>query len=321
MTNFIDARVAARRHLTEDVIELTLTRADGSALPAFSAGAHLDVEVAAGLLRQYSLCSAPAVGEHRIAIQREPSGRGGSIKAHERLQAGSVLRVSEPRNLFRLDEEAQRTLLVAGGIGITPMLSMALRLAALDRQFNLVYCARSTHRAAFVEELSGALWKDRVAMHFDDEPERGAFDAPSLLAHYLSPGAQLYVCGPTGFMDHVTASARAVGWQPSDIHTEYFTAPELVPNTQDREFTVKLAHSGQHFRVPVGTSIAQVLEDNGVPVSLSCEAGMCGSCVTGVVSGEPDHRDCVLTASERASNTKITVCCSRSKSDELVLDL
>lgn len=321
MTNFIDARVAARRNLTEDVIELTLTRADGSALPAFSAGAHLDVEVASGLLRQYSLCSAPAAGEHRIAIQREAAGRGGSIQAHERLQTGSPVRVSEPRNLFPLDEDAQRSLLVAGGIGITPMLSMTHRLVALGRPFDLVYCARSAPRAAFVDELKGAPWADRVTMYFDDDPVRGVFDASALIAHQLASGTHLYVCGPSGFMDHVTASARHAGWTASDIHTEYFTPPAVPTNAHEREFTVALAHSGQRFQVPVGSTIAQVLEDHGVPVSLSCEAGMCGSCITGVVSGVPDHRDSVLTDSEHAANSKITVCCSRSRSAELVLDL
>ncbi|MCO8162461.1 PDR/VanB family oxidoreductase [Pseudomonas sp. 21LCFQ010] len=317
----IDVMVISRRDEALGICSFELARADRSPLPAFSAGAHIEVQVPgeSGLLRQYSLCNHPAE-QHRylIGVLDDPASRGGSRAMHQLLRAGMALRISEPRNLFPLAEHARRSLLFAGGIGITPILCMAEQLASSGADFELHYCVRARDRAAFVERLHASSFADRVFLHSDQEPAT-ALDALSVLAG-PQPDVHLYVCGPGGFMQHVLDSARQQGWQEANLHREYFAAAP-VDTSADGSFCVRIASSGQEFEVPADQTVVQVLEHHGVEIAVSCEQGVCGTCLTGVLDGVPEHRDLYLTEEEQALNNQFTPCCSRAKTAMLVLDL
>ena len=315
----IDVVVVSRNNEAQGICTYELASADGSALPAFSAGSHIDVHLPGGLIRQYSLCNHPDE-QHRylIGVLRDPASRGGSQSLHEQIKSGDSLRISEPRNLFPLAHEARRSLLFAGGIGITPILCMAERLAHSGADFELHYCARSSERAAFVERLRNSPFADRVFMHFDEQPET-ALNAALVLAS-PQPGTHLYVCGPGGFMQHVLDSARAQGWQEHALHREYFAAAP-VDSSNDGSFSVKVGSTGQVFDIPADKTVVQVLESHGIDIPMSCEQGVCGTCLTRVLEGVPDHRDMYLTEDEQACNDQFTPCCSRSKSPLLVLDI
>ena len=315
----IDVVVVSRNNEAQGICTYELASADGSALPAFSAGSHIDVHLPGGLIRQYSLCNHPDE-QHRylIGVLRDPASRGGSQSLHDQIKRGDSLRISEPRNLFPLAHEARRSLLFAGGIGITPILCMAERLAHSGADFELHYCARSSERAAFVERLRNSPFADRVFMHFDEQPET-ALNAALVLAS-PQPGTHLYVCGPGGFMQHVLDSARAQGWQEHALHREYFAAAP-VDSSNDGSFSVKVGSTGQVFDIPADKTVVQVLESHGIDIPMSCEQGVCGTCLTRVLEGVPDHRDMFLTEEEQACNDQFTPCCSRSKSPMLVLDI
>ena len=315
----IDVVVVSRNNEAQGICTYELASADGSALPAFSAGSHIDVHLPGGLIRQYSLCNHPDE-QHRylIGVLRDPASRGGSQSLHEQIKSGDSLRISEPRNLFPLAHEARRSLLFAGGIGITPILCMAERLAHSGADFELHYCARSSERAAFVERLRNSPFADRVFMHFDEQPET-ALNAAQVLAS-PQPGTHLYVCGPGGFMQHVLDSARAQGWQEHALHREYFAAAP-VDSSNDGSFSVKVGSTGQVFDIPADKTVVQVLESHGIDIPMSCEQGVCGTCLTRVLEGVPEHRDMFLTEEEQACNDQFTPCCSRSKSPMLVLDI
>ncbi|KJH80126.1 PDR/VanB family oxidoreductase [Pseudomonas sp. KSR10] len=316
----IEVIVIARHNQAEDICSFELARADGAPLPAFTAGAHIDVHLPGGLVRQYSLCNHPDEN-HRylIGVLKDPASRGGSQTMHVQIQVGQTLSISEPRNLFPLTEDARRSLLFAGGIGITPMLCMAERLHQLGADFELHYCARSVERAAFLDRLRAAPFADRVQLHFDDGAAAQRLDASALLAE---PGADthLYVCGPGGFMAHVLDTAKAQGWADERAHREYFAAAP-VDHAHDGSFAVQLASSGQIIQIPADQSVAEALDAAGILIPLSCEQGICGTCLTGVLAGEPEHRDLYLSEEEQARNDQFTPCCSRAKSPLLVLDL
>ncbi|WAG76892.1 PDR/VanB family oxidoreductase [Metapseudomonas furukawaii] len=313
----LDLMIRSLRLEAPGILGLELEAADGAPLPAFEAGAHLDLHLPGGLVRQYSLCNAPGeTHRYRLAVLLDPASRGGSRAVHEQLRVGQRLTTSAPRNLFALASEGARSLLFAGGIGITPILAMAQALASRDEDFELHYCMRSRKLAAFVDWLEASPFADRVRLHADDGP--APLDAPALLRD--AGNAHLYVCGPNGFMEHVLGCARTAGWDESRLHREYFVAP-AQPAGEDRAFEVRLARSGLTLQVPAGRSVAQVLDEAGVCVPLSCEQGICGTCLTGVLDGEPEHRDSFLTDAERARNDQFTPCCSRARSACLVLDL
>ncbi|WP_210711709.1 PDR/VanB family oxidoreductase [Pseudomonas sp. MWU349] len=315
----IDVLVVARHDEALDICSFELAAADASPLPAFSAGAHIDVHLANGLVRQYSLCNHPAE-RHRylIGVLKDPASRGGSSSLHQQLEVGTRLLISAPRNLFALEHAARRSLLFAGGIGITPILSMAEQLAHSGADFQLHYCARSAQRAAFVQRLQASPFAERVSLHFDEQPDT-ALDIAQALAEPRDD-VHLYVCGPGGFMQHVLDSARAQGWKEQCLHREYFSAAPIDHST-DASFAVKLASSGQVFQVPADRSVVQVLQDQGIEVPISCEQGICGTCLTRVLEGVPEHRDLFLTEDEQARNDQFTPCCSRARSPLLVLDL
>ena len=314
----IPVRVASRSVAAHDVVRLELETLDGSPLPPFTAGSHIDVILANGLTRQYSLSSPPGHGDrYRIAVLREPESRGGSQFVHDALLEGMTLSISPPRNLFHLHEESRTYVLLAGGIGITPLLAMAYRLSALGKDFVLHYCARAPSRAAFLDELKARPFA-HVRLHFDDAPET-QLDLDQALCD-PSPDRRLYVCGPNGFMDFVVQGARARGWSPEHIHQEHF-AGAAIPEGHDRAFALVIASTGQTITVGPDQTAAHALEAAGVFVPLSCEQGVCGTCLTGILAGQPDHRDLFQTEAEKASNLMFTPCCSRARTPVLTLDL
>lgn len=316
----ITVRVARITQEATDIQSFELVSDDGNALPGFSAGSHVDVQVPGGITRQYSLCNDPQES-HRylIGVLRDPNSRGGSQAMHERLREGDLLQISTPKNHFALVHSAQRSLLLAGGIGVTPILCMAERLSIAGADFEMHYCARERDRMAFHDRIQRAAFASRVKMHFDNGPPEQKLDIAATLAQPVA-GTHLYVCGPKGFMDAVLSSARSAGWPEGQLHFEFFSA-EPVKLETDGEFQVKLASSGKIVSIPKDMSITDALAQAGVNIPVSCEQGVCGTCLTRVIEGIPDHRDMFLLPDEQELNDQFTPCCSRSKSAMLVLDL
>jgi ferredoxin-NADP reductase len=307
-------RVTAIRDVAVDVRAYELVSADGRPLPPWTPGSHVDVHVPTGLVRQYSLCSDPAVKEgYRIAVKKEQAGRGGSLSMHEDVELGSVLAIGVPRNYFPLALDATPSLLIAGGIGITPIYAMVRSLAAAGRPWTLHYCARSETHAAFHDELH-ALAPRSVVRHFSEVPVLEV--APLLGAQ--RPDVHVYCCGPVGLMAAVkeaTANRDA-----ERVHFEWFAAP-AVDRSRDQAFEVELARSGIVANVPADRTILQVVRECGIDAPSSCEEGVCGTCETRLLAGDGDHRDLLLTPEERAQNRSIMICVSRARSKRLVLDL
>jgi vanillate O-demethylase ferredoxin subunit len=321
MNTTLPVRVAHKLAEAEGICSLSLVAADGGTLPPFSAGAHIDLHLPGGLVRQYSLCNAPAErGRYQIAVLREPASRGGSVAVHEQLAEGSTLHISAPRNAFPLATGASGHLLLAGGIGITPLLAMAEALHAGGEAFTLHYTARSTARMAFRERLGQAAYAAAVQLHTDDGPAEQRLDLARVLAS-PSAGRHLYVCGPQGFIQAVLDTARQQGWPEDQLHCEYFGAAPVKATADAAAFEVQVASTGQVVVVPPGRSITQVLSEAGVFVSTSCEQGVCGTCLTRVLDGVPEHHDQYLTPEEQAANDQCLPCCARASSARLVLDL
>ncbi len=313
-------RVAKTTLEADGIREFVLTDPAGRKLPPFEAGAHIDVYLGGGLVRQYSLCNAPWE-RHRylIAVLRVERSRGGSAAMHERVREGDLLEIGLPTNHFALDESAPRSLLLAGGIGITPILSMAERLALRGANFEMHYCARSRSRAAFLQRLAHTPLAGRVRYHFSDERGGQRFDIERVLCTQ-APGTHLYVCGPAGFIDAVLYAARQRGWPERDLHCERFASVAQKP-AATHAFDVKLASTGKVYRIPEHKTVTASLAECGITIPTSCEQGVCGTCVTRVIAGEVEHLDCVLTPAEREQNGHFTPCCSRAKGDLLVLDI
>lgn len=304
----------------EGICSFELSAADGTVLPPFEAGAHIDVHLAGGMVRQYSLCNDPRERQrYLISVLKDPLSRGGSQAMHEQVLTGQMLTISAPRNLFALVPTASRHLLFAGGIGITPMLAMAYALAPQDVPFELHYCFRSSDRAAFLPLLAQAPFAERVILHDDSGTQAQKLDAAALLA-LSDAGSHLYVCGPGGFMSHIIDTAQHAGWPAHRVHREFFAAAP-IDHRADTAFEVELARSGQIFQIPADRSVFEVLDEAGVAIDSSCEQGICGSCMTRVLSGIPEHRDQFLSAAQQAANDQFTPCCSRARTTRLVLDL
>jgi ferredoxin-NADP reductase len=310
----IEVRLQAIRYAARDTNMYELTRVDGKALPPYEPGAHIDVHLPNGLVRQYSLLEAePDPARYTIAVKRDPASRGGSRCVHDELRVGRTLTISAPRNNFPLAEDARHVILFAGGIGITPIWCMVQRLAKLGRSWQLYYACRSRADMAFLqalEEMSSSQF------HFDDESAGKFLDVAAIIAD-APKDTHLYCCGPTPMLKAFEAATAS--WPRAQIHVEYFTPKQEAPKTGG--FVVELARSGREFVIPEGKTILQVLLDAGVDVDYSCELGICGACEQRVISGEPEHRDAILTEEEQASNTKVMICCAGCKSERLVLDL
>ena len=318
MTDII-VKVLRKTQEARDIASFELGRADGGPLPAFGAGSHIDVLVPGGPIRQYSLCNDDGQQHrYRIAVLRDAASRGGSAGMHDSVREGDQLTISEPRNHFPL-VHVRRTVLLAGGIGITPLLCMAQRLATIGADFTLHYCTRSIERTAFRDEILASPYADRVQFHFDDGDQAQKFDLSAALG---PPDADthVYVCGPMGFIDFAVQGARAAGFAPEQIHLEYFGAAPK-PTGGDGEFDVRIASSGKLITVAADKTVVQALAAAGVEILTSCEQGVCGTCLTRVLEGECEHRDLYLTDDEKARNDQFTPCCSRAKSRVLVLDL
>jgi ferredoxin-NADP reductase len=318
----LDLVVADVRALTPAIKRFVLRRADGGALPPFTAGAHIEVAVIlpqrAPGRRSYSLVNSPTEPDrYEIAVLREPQGSGGSAFMHERVTIGDRLAASAPRNDFPLAASAREHWLIAGGIGITPIFAMARVLAASERAFALHYCARSPEAMAYRDEIA-AVAGDRARFYFDGgDPARG-LDLGALLAAPV-PGRHVYVCGPRGMIDAVLARCQAAQWPREQVHFELFTPAKA--EATDQAFEVVLARSGRSVRVPVGKTILETLLDAGEEPLSDCRRGECGVCVTEVLAGDPLHRDYYLTESEKAAGKSMCICVSRARSAKLVLDL
>jgi vanillate monooxygenase ferredoxin subunit len=314
-------RITSKREVARDVNAFELADPEGHPLPAFSAGAHIDVHLGDGLTRQYSLCNSPNE-QHRylIGVLREPASRGGSIAMHA-LNESALVEISEPRNHFPLAHDATHSILLAGGIGVTPILCMAERLAHTEASFELHYCTRELARAAFRERLDAPHLGRQSRLYFDNGPADERIDLPKVLGT-PAKGKHVYVCGPGGFIEAVLEHSRELGWDSANVHREYFAAARSgAVAHSDRPFQVKLASSGRVIDVAAGESVARALDNAGVTLATSCEEGVCGTCLTRILSGEPDHRDVFLTDEERRANDQFLPCCSRSNSPMLVLDI
>lgn len=314
MSKTLQVRVSAMRDETAVIRVLELNPVAGK-LPEFTAGAHVDLHLPGGMIRSYSLLNSQAE-THRyvIGVALDSASRGGSRCIHENIREGDVLTISEPRNLFPVAEAALESVLIGGGIGVTPMLSMASRLNALNRPWKLQYCCRSRNSAGFLKELSQ--YGDHIQLRFDDE-EKGFLDMEALLA--ASPDAHFYCCGPKPMMAAFVAAAKAQGLPSERVHIEYFAPPTDVQ--PGGGFEVELARGKRVITIPIGKTILEVLQEEGIDTTYSCEAGICGECQVDVLDGIPDHKDHVLGDAERASNKVMMICCSGSQSPRLVLDL
>ena len=315
----LKVRVERIRQEAADIKSFRLMAVDASALPPFSPGSHIDVHVG-GLVRQYSLCNNPATADHYvIAVKREAESRGGSLAMHEHVREKDVLTISPPRNNFSLRQGATQSLLLGGGIGITPLLSMARHLRTAGLAFQLQYFTRSIDCTAFHDELSAQAWKNHVVFHYALDPAALKTYLRKLLWEH-SAGMHLYVCGPRPFMELVQDVAAAT-WPPDSVHVEYFSADPQALAGPRSTFQVRLARTGTTCLVKDDQSIVSALQQVGVEIPTSCEQGVCGTCLTGVLAGEPDHRDAYLTEEEKACNDKILPCVSRARSQSLTLDL
>ncbi|MEN8281501.1 PDR/VanB family oxidoreductase [Acinetobacter gerneri] len=302
----------------DNISAYELVHQDGLELAKFSAGAHIDVKLANGLIRQYSIanCSSEQ-NRYVIGVLKDENSRGGSHYIHENFKIGDHIEISEPRNLFPIHPETQKAILFAGGIGITPIYAMAQELLAQDIEFELHYFARSQNALAFKNDLD-AKFKNQLHFHLDEQTESKA-DMQDILKNPHN-NTHLYVCGPNGFMNYVIQSAVESQWYSAQIHQEHFVA-EQIDSSEDKAFSIEIKSTGQKIRVEANQTALSALETNGISIPVSCEQGICGTCLTSVLSGEPDHRDLFLTEEEQAENKLFAPCCSRSKSEILVLDL
>lgn len=307
-------RVRSIQHVARDINSYELVPADGRPLPPFTAGSHIDVQVPNGMLRQYSLHGNPEDrSAYHIAIKREADGRGGSVSLHKGVEEGSTLGIVGPRNFFPLDLEAKHHVLIAGGIGVTPLYAMAQALSEGAQGWTLHYCARSSEHAAFYDEFQ-RLNNGKVISHFSELPSLNVTD----LLRVQEPGTHVYCCGPEGLMKAVEAAGAH--WTPGHLHFEWFSAPQVSwPDNEPIE--IELARSGRTLHVPVDRTILQVLRENDISVMCACEEGVCGTCETTVLEGKPQHRDMLLTPEEREESRSMMVCVSRAVSPRLVLDL
>jgi ferredoxin-NADP reductase len=308
-----DLVVCSAQRVADGVVALTLARPDGGSLPDWTPGAHIDLVLDDGLIRQYSLCGRTSNTEAwRIAVLRAPDSRGGSIKVHQ-LDDGSVVRARGPRNHFPV-AAARRYLFIGGGIGITPLLAMIYEVDAAGAEWELFYGGRQRRSMAFADELAG--FGDRV--HLVPEDEAGRLDLEAILGT-PRPGTLVYACGPEGLLAAV--EQRCAAWPAGSLHLERFTARKADSAGEDSSFEVVLQNSGKTLEVPADKSVFEAVREAGVSVLGSCLEGICGTCETEVIDGDVDHRDSVLDDEERAANDVMMICVSRCKGARLTLAL
>lgn len=310
--------IARKIEPVSDRISLfTLEAKDGTALPAYSAGAHLDFDLGPVGSRSYSLVDFTPPGDnpesYRIAVQREDEGDGGSVAMHK-LREGDSLTATDPINDFTLHEGVAPALLLAGGIGVTPIISFATELTRRGTPYQFHYATRSEALCAFKDRLEEQ-FGDALSLWFDDSRP---VDLDALIKG-ATPDTHIYCCGPRGMIEAVREKAEAAGFAKDQIHFELFASPDT--HEGDQPFEVEIADTGQVFTISADKTIVEVLEEAGVDVMYDCQRGDCGICQTDVIEGIPDHRDVVLSEAERASGKVMQICVSRAKSARLVLDI
>ncbi|MBN6522533.1 PDR/VanB family oxidoreductase [Acinetobacter pittii] len=317
MTTLYDVVVKNRHVEGGNIAVMEFESATSTTLPKVEAGAHIDVHLPNGMVRQYSLCQNPNdEGKFRLGILRDPESRGGSVSAFDEIKDGMQIQVSEPKNLFPL-LKAKHSVLIGGGIGITPLITMAYQLAHEGASFELHYCGASPENCAFVDEIKNGELAQYTTFHFKSEgaSHRAFFESA---IKDIDLESHIYTCGPVGFMDWVINLATTHDFPEQQIHKEYF---QVETDTSGDSFEVVAERSGKIIMVEAGETILQALAKEGIEIEMSCEQGVCGTCMCDVIEGEPDHRDVYFTDEEKASNEQILVCCSRSKTPRLVLDI
>ena len=314
ITPSLALRIVRTAAAAKDIRLFELKRDDGGDLPEFTPGSHISLRVPNGLTRKYSLCNDPAERDrYVIAVLRETEGRGGSASLVDKAKDGDEILIAPPRNNFPLMKSPAGYTFIAGGIGITPVLSMIRHLKATGGRFKLCYCTRSPEQTAFRDELGGPEFRGQVVIHHDGgDPTRGLDLWPVL----DQPKGHVYCCGPRGLM--VAVRDMTGHWSPSAVHFEAFTEPQKH-TPDDKPFRVRLARSGAVVEVPAGTTMLDAIRAAGHQAASSCESGTCGTCRTGLITGEADHRDLVLADNERTDN--IMICVSRARGGELVIDM
>ncbi|QHC35996.1 PDR/VanB family oxidoreductase [Komagataeibacter xylinus] len=305
------------------IVLFSLEAANGQALPPFQAGAHIDVHLPNGMMRQYSLCGDPAdTASYRLGVLLDPASRGGSIALHEAVREGELLQIGVPRNLFPLEPGAQHAVLIGGGIGITPMVAMAYELHDRGETFELHYVVRAGNDAAFRALLDATPFAGAVRYHVrDPEGTTPRFDPQATIRQARARAAQpcqVYTCGPVALMQAVERAVAEAGLAPSCFHQEKFSGD---PVTGGDTFEIMAARAGVRTTVGADETIVAALARAGVKIKTSCENGVCGTCLADVLEGVPEHRDEYLTEEERAENDQIVLCCSRSRSPLLVVDV
>ncbi|WP_319825901.1 PDR/VanB family oxidoreductase [Thalassovita sp.] len=320
MKDTLDVLVEAIDRETPEILSITLASVKGGSLPPFECGSHIDLHLSNGLIRQYSLWGSPEDRDrYRIAVKNEANSRGGSRHVHEALSVGDVIPISHPRNNFRMTPGAERVILLAGGVGITPILPMAEELERNGTTYELHYFTRAPELTAFADHIATSLIADKTSHYFGLGPAEVHREMARILAPYI-PGSHLYLCGPAPFIEMVLTEAGK-NWPKEAVHLEYFSAAPPTSTDRHEGFEVHLAKTGQSFNVPADMSIAEVLVENGINIELSCEQGICGTCLTRVMDGVPDHQDMFLSDEEHARNDQMTLCVSRCKGKRLVLDI
>lgn len=317
--NELWVRVAEKSQAATNIVIFDLVGEKGEELPPFTAGAHIDIHLPGGVIRQYSLVNAPKERHHYvIAVLRDANGRGGSLVMHDTVQVGDVIKISPPKNCFELATTSRHKILIAGGIGITPFLSMMDVLYANGQSFELHYSAKNREGAAFIDNLSISEFSEKIEIYLTDESDQ-RLNTLETLAN-APANSEVYVCGPPRLVDATVAAAKELDWSDDRIKWEAFSGL-IINSSANSAFQVKIASSGKSYSVPKDKTIAEILNENRIPVELSCAQGVCGTCLTRVIAGVPDHRDIYLTPAEQLKNDQILICCSRSLSPELVLDL
>ena len=316
----IQVMVKSITHEASGICSIEFRSLDGKSLPAFTAGAHIDLDLGKGLVRSYSLVN-PQDETHRyvIAVNKDRNSRGGSRYIHERLRVGDSLTLMPPANNFPLEEAAAHSIFIAGGIGITPIWSMIQRLVTLGRSWELHYACRAAEFAAFLEPISAAAEAAgaKLDAHLDSEARGTVLDLQAIVA--AAPADSLfYCCGPAPMLEAYKDATKSI--EPSRVRLEHF-APAAASGEDVSNFTVVLARSGREFVVEEGMTILETLLQNGVSHNYSCTQGVCGTCETGVIEGTPDHRDWVMSDDKKQQNKAMMICCSLSKTSRLVLDL
>ena len=312
----ITVQVARKWQAADEIAGFELQPLKGL-LPTFQPGAHIDVHLPNGLIRQYSITNAPGESaSYTIGVKRERDSQGGSSCLHDTIREGDLLAISEPRNNFPLRRDAVKTLFIAGGIGITPLLAMAQALGAMGLAHELHYFAQSEAQLAFPERL--ATLGTALVPHLGLTPEATGAKLGELLSAY-QPDRHVYLCGPGPMLEAARRIAAEKGWPDSAVHFEYFKNTRTIDDSSS--FEIALARSALTLRVPAGSTILEVMRANGIDMPSSCEQGACGTCIATVLEGEPDHQDVYLNDAEKQSGTKIMTCVSRSRSPRLVLDL